>query len=63
MSVVRLPGTVLRNPRDYVSTLPDADIRRPLWEFTPAERPHVIHERRRRFPGAFESEEIDPTYH
>lgn len=29
--------------------LPDVDIKRPLWEFTPAERPYVIHERRRRF--------------
>lgn len=38
--------------RDFASILrglPDVDIQRPLWEFTPAERPFVIHERRRRF--------------
>jgi hypothetical protein len=38
--------------RDFAAVLralPDVDIKRPLWEFTPAERPAVIHERRRRF--------------
>lgn len=30
-------------------TLSDEEIRKPLWEWTPAEIPAVIHERRRRF--------------
>ncbi|RKN09632.1 hypothetical protein [Streptomyces radicis] len=29
--------------------LPDAGIRRPLWEFAPGDRKAVIHERKRRF--------------
>lgn len=40
--------------------LPDVDIKRPLWEFTPAERPAVIHERRRRF--GVDEETGDPEY-
>jgi hypothetical protein len=38
----------------------DEYIRRPLWEWSPADRPEVIHERRRRF-GVFE-ETGDPEY-
>jgi hypothetical protein len=45
---------------DMLTILPDVDIKRPLWEFTPAERPAVIHERRRRF-GVYE-EVGDPEY-
>jgi hypothetical protein len=40
------PGSVLRDPRVYLSILPDHDIRRPLWEFAPHERLALLHERR-----------------
>lgn len=43
-----------------IAALPDAEIKRPLWDYTPEERPHVIHQRRRRF-GVFE-EMGDPEY-
>jgi len=39
----------------------DALIRRPLWEFSPEQRPAVLHERRRRFQ--IDDEPIgDPEY-
>lgn len=42
-------------PREW----PDSVIRRPLWEFLPAEAKAVLHERRRRF--GIEDERIDVT--
>lgn len=47
----------------YIRELADADIRRPLWEFAPHERETVASERRRRFPGVYETLEVDPEYH
>jgi hypothetical protein len=49
MSNTYLPGSALMDFPALLRWLPDVDIQRPLWEFTPAERPAVIHERRRRF--------------
>jgi hypothetical protein len=42
------PSGEVRLVRSPISSLSDETIRRPLWEFTPDERPAVIHERRRR---------------
>lgn len=43
--------------------LPDEDIRRPLWEFVPAERKAVIQERYRRgFVGSDPEPVGDPEY-
>lgn len=56
-----IPGSVLRDPAVYIAILPDHDVRRPLWEFTPEERPHVLRERRKRF-GATDDEIGDPEF-
>lgn len=45
-----------------LTVVPDDHVKRPLWEFSPAERKAVIHERRRRF-GVYEEDDIDPEYH
>jgi hypothetical protein len=56
-----VPGSVLRDPAVYIAVLPDADVLRPLWEFTPEERPHVVRQRRVRFQNV--AEEIgDPEF-
>lgn len=44
-------------------TLPDETIRAPMWEFPPEARGALMHERRVRFPGVYEVDEIDPEYH
>lgn len=42
-------------------SVPDDVIRAPLWEWAPADRPVVIHERRRRF-GIPDADDFDPEY-
>lgn len=40
----------------------DTYVRQPLWEFHPANVPHVLHERRVRF-GVPTQDDFDPEYH
>lgn len=45
-----------------MAQMSDAVIRSPMWEFPPEAREALMHQRRRRFPGEFEVDEIDPEY-
>lgn len=40
----------------------DETVTWPLWEFPPEAAKAVMSERRRRFPGVYEHDEIDPEY-
>lgn len=44
-------------------SLPDADIKRPLWEFDPEQRPAILHERARRWGAPTGEDDFDPEYH
>jgi hypothetical protein len=50
------------NVARFLKGADDAYIRRPLWEFRPSYRAHVIHERRVRF-GVPTADDFDPEYH
>lgn len=43
-------------------SLPDADVKRPLWEFDVEQRPAILHERARRW-GTPSPDDFDPEYH
>jgi hypothetical protein len=50
------------NVKAVLARAADEYVRAPLWDFHPYYRPHVLHERAKRF-GVPSPDDFDPEYH